>query len=372
MRFYVAFMRIYGNNLGMKAPVQAAIAEKLNLSQGTVSRALRNRPGIRPQIRAKVLEAASEYGYQLPSLTSETTDAQALPQGHLVGVMVHSPHAKWRREGYLIGMSAVAPELDVTLVLQHIRTEECRQILYPRFQSPVMRNGLMKAIILIFRWPLEVVRELSRQFTCISIQHEYPGIPLDVIGLNHRQGMHEMMEHLYQLGHRKIGFVGRCSDLSWSRARFAGYVDSQCQLGMEYSPDQVVDVSENDLTDGMVENMDQRWKGYVDRIEAKIRSGVTAWMGSSEWAADCVWRGLSKRGLRIPEDVSLTGFHAQHDVSVDCQFTTVDVPAEAMGSAALKRAVERLKNPACEPSNVTFPCSLRVGRSTAPPPTAKE
>jgi LacI family transcriptional regulator len=368
MHFYVAFMRIRGDNANMKAPVQAAIAEKLNLSQGTVSRALRNRPGIRPQIRAKVLEAASEYGYQLPSLSSDATEAQILPQGHLVGVLVHSPHARWRREGYLIGMSAAAPELDVTLVLQHIRTEECRQILYPRFQSPVMRNGLMKAIILMFRWPHEVVRELSRQFICISMQHEYPGIPLDVIGLNHGQAMQEMMQHLYELGHRRIGFVGRCGDLSWSRARFAGYVDSQCQLGMEYLPDQVVDVSAENLA-GIEEQIDQRWSKYVDRIEAKIRSGVRAWMASSDWAADCVRRGLTKRGLRIPEDVSLTGFDAQPDVSVDCPFATVAVPMEAMGAAALKRAVERLKNPAYEPSNVTFSCSFRLGSSTAPPPT---
>jgi LacI family transcriptional regulator len=287
----------------------------------------------------------------------------------MVGVLVHSPHARWRREGYLIGMSAAAPELDATLVLQHIRSEECRQILFPRFQSPVMRNGLMKAIILMFRWPHEVVRELSRQFACISMQHEYPGIPLDVIGVNHRQAMQELMEHLHDVGHRRIGFVGRCSELSWSRARFAGYVDSLCQLGLEYVPDQVVDVSEEDLA-GEEEQRDQKWARYIDHIEAKIRSGVRAWMASSDWAADCVRRGLISRGLRVPEDVSITGFDAQTDVSVDLPFATVSVPMEAMGAAALKRAVERLKNPSAEPSHMTFACSLRLGKSTARPPVS--
>jgi LacI family transcriptional regulator len=358
-------MRIHGDNGGMKAPVQAAIADKLNLSQGTVSRALRNKPGIRPQIRAKVLEAASEYGYQLPSVSGENPE-QVLANGHMVGVLVHSPHARWRREGYLIGLSEAAPELDVTLVLQHIRSEECRQILFPRFQPPVMRNGVMKALVLLFRWPQEVVRELSHQFVCISMQHEYPGIPLDVIGVNHRQAMQELMEHLYGLGHRKIGFVGRSGDLSWSRARFAGYVDTLCQLGLEYSPDYVVDTTTEDLA-GVEEGRDQRWSRYVDRIEQKIQSGVRAWMASSDWAADCLRRGLISRGLRVPEDVSITGFDAQADVSVDCPLATVSVPMEAMGAAALKRAVERLKNPASEPSHMTFSCALRLGKSTAPP-----
>jgi DNA-binding LacI/PurR family transcriptional regulator len=350
----------------MKSPVQSAIAEKLNVSQGTVSRALRNKPGIRPQIRAMVLEAASEYGYQLPNSHGDAEDTQVLTHGHIVGLLVHSPHAKWRREGYLIGMSAAAPDLDVTLVLQHIRSEECRQILFPRFQPPVMRNGLMKAVVLVFRWPDEVVRELARQFVCVSLQHEYPGIPLDVIGVNHRQGMQELMNHLYGQGHRRIGFVGRCSDLSWSRGRFAGYVDSLCEHGLEYLPDQVVDVTAENLA-GYEEMRDEKWSGYIDRIASQIHSGVRAWMASSDWAAECLRRGLVSRGFRIPEDVSITGFDANSDVSSDCLITSVAVPMEAMGAAALKKAVERLKNPSAEPSHITFSCPLRLGQSTAPP-----
>lgn len=350
----------------MKAPVQAAIADKLKLSQGTVSRALRNKPGIRPQIRAKILEAASAYGYQLPSASGDGADRKVLAQGHMVGVLAHSPHSRWRREGYLIGLSSAAPALDVTVVLQHIRTDECRQVLFPRFQPPVMRNGLVKAVILLFRWPLDVVQELSRQFMCISMQHEYPGIPLDVIGLNNRQAMQELMEHLYGLGHRRIGFVGRSSEMTWSRARFAGYVDSLCQLGLEYKPDQVVDTSADDLA-GAELDQEQKWSKYIDQIEPRVRSGVRAWMASSDWAADCVRRGLVSRGLRVPEDVSITGFDGQSDVSLDCPLTTVQVPLEAMGAAALKRAVERLGNPATDATHMTFSCSLRTGRSTAPP-----
>jgi LacI family transcriptional regulator len=350
----------------MKAPVQAAIADKLKLSQGTVSRALRNKPGIRPQIRAKVLEAASEYGYQLPSASGNGADKQALAQGHMVGVLAHSPHSRWRREGYLIGLSAAAPALDVTVVLQHIRTEECRQVLFPRFQPPVMRNGLVKAVVLLFRWPRDVVQELSRQFICISMQHEYPGIALDVVGLNNRQAMQELMEHLYGLGHRRIGFVGRSSEMTWSRARFAGYVDSLCQLGLEYTPDRVVDISADDLAGNEVDQ-EQNWSKYIDRIEPQIRAGVRAWMASSDWAADCVRRGLLSRGLRIPQDVSITGFDGQSDLSLECPLTTVSVPLEAMGAAALRRAVERLENHPTEPTHMTFSCSLRPGKSTAPP-----
>jgi len=76
---------------------------------------------------------------------------------------------------------------------------------------------------------------------------------------------------------------------------------------------------------------------------------------------------LVNRGLRVPEDVSITGFDAQSDLSPECLLTTVTVPMETMGAAALKRAVERLQNPGSQPSHITYSCPLRVGKSTAPP-----
>src|SRR5271170_4073670 len=155
----------------MRAPVQALIAESLQLSQGTVSRALRNRPGIRPEVRIKVLEAASQLGYQLPNSGLEET--HATEQGHFAGVLLHAPHDRWRgRDGYLMGVSAAAPNLNVTLVLHHVNTIDCESILQPANQPPVMRRGLMKAIILVFRWPHQVVRDLSHRFACVSLQHE--------------------------------------------------------------------------------------------------------------------------------------------------------------------------------------------------------
>ena len=118
----------------------ALIAESLQLSQGTVSRALRNRPGIRPEVRIKVLEAASQLGYQLPA-TSEH-DNTSNTEGHFAGVLLHAPHDRWRsRDGYLMGVSAAAPSLNCTLVLHHVNTMDCESILAPANQPPVKRRA---------------------------------------------------------------------------------------------------------------------------------------------------------------------------------------------------------------------------------------
>ncbi len=350
--------------MGMKPPVQALIAESLQLSQGTVSRALRNRPGIRPEVRIKVLEAASQLGYQLPA--SSEPDNTSTTEGHFAGVLLHAPHDRWRsRDGYLMGVSAAAPSLNVTLVLHHVNTMDCESILAPANQPPVMRRGLMKAIILVFRWPQQVVRDLSARFACVSLQHEYPGLPVDVVSVNHTQAMHELMRHLYTQGHRRIGFVGRSSDLSWSRSRFAGYVDALCQFGLEYDPARVIDVATMDLE--AYERPNNPWESYTDKIVAQIQQGVKAWMFASDWSAYSVARCLLDRGLKIPDDVSLTGFDALNDPLFSCPLlTAASVPQQVMGAAALTTVMNRVNNPQKQPSHTVFNCSLRVGQSTGP------
>ena len=345
-----------------KGAVQAIIADKLGVSQGTVSRALHNKPGIGQEVRAKVLEAARRLGYQLPRANGDDLDDG---NGDFVGVLVHAPpHLRWRRSGYLEGMSGAAPALDVTLVLHHVARADCHGVLDPQRQPPLMRRGKIKSLILVFRWPHNVVQQLASRYTCISLQHEYPGTSIATISLNHRQAMHEMMAHLKKLGHEKIGFVGRCAELSWSRARFAGYVDSLCQLGMEHLPERVIDLPSTLLE--AYDETGEAWNGCVDQVIKAKRAGVTAWMAASDFAAGWICRGLSRRGVRVPEELSITGFDAAGPAPDDClAITSVSVPFEAMGAAALRMAVNRFCGPLDPPAGLVFDCPFVPGKTTA-------
>jgi DNA-binding LacI/PurR family transcriptional regulator len=175
-----------------------------------------------------------------------------------------------------------------------------------------------------------------------------------------------MAKHLYDLGHRQIGFVGRCNELSWSRARFAGYVDALCQHGLEYRPERVIDVAAMDLEG--YERTSDPWGHHIDRIIAQMNKGVRAWMCASDFAGYAVSRGLMNRGIRIPEEVSITGFDALREPSFGCPLlTAAAVPQHAMGAAALKVVISRLRRPQ-ESSHTLFGCSLRIGASTGPVP----
>ncbi len=87
-----------------KAPNQTLIARQLNLAPGTVSRALRQQPGIKSETRERVLKLAQKLGYTVRLRGQAAADAEAC----YLGVLVQSPESSWTHTRYLVGLSQAA------------------------------------------------------------------------------------------------------------------------------------------------------------------------------------------------------------------------------------------------------------------------
>jgi DNA-binding LacI/PurR family transcriptional regulator len=339
------------------------IADKLDISVATVSRALRRIPGINAGTRASVLQMASELGYRLPG--SYRTTTQGKERLTHIGVLIETTHSNLSHP-YLTGLSEAAMSLNSSLVIHHVKPGECERVLDPVHQPRAMRSGLLSGLILIFWWPADVVRELSHKLPTVSIMHRYPGKGVDMIGIDNEGGMEMLVRSLYDQGHRRIAFLGRCAKLHWSTARFSGYVAALASLGLEYRPEWVIDVDFDTIS-----LYDSQWEGHEEKVAKLTAQGVTAWVCATEPAGWIVHDFLTRRGLRVPEDVSVTGFHrpaqtetAKHDL------TSVGASYEAIGGAALKRLQFRIQNPAETSRTILFPCEYHSGTTIGPAPSA--
>jgi DNA-binding LacI/PurR family transcriptional regulator len=188
-------------------------------------------------------------------------------------------------------------------------------------------------------------------------------VDIDMVGLDNEGGMDNLVRLLYAQGHRKIGFFGRCGQLHWASARFGGYVAVLTALGLEYRPDWTIDIDLNSLTDILV-TLDE----HVPKVEKLIKQGVTAFVCVSESAGWQLHDWLTTHGYRVPEDVSITGFH-RPDIFDKQQpdLTSVVASYEAIGSAALKRLLFRVQNPAETSRMILFPAEIHHGRTVAAP-----
>ena len=346
----------------LPAATMRTIAEQLDLSVATVSRALRRIPGINPETRARVIQTAARLGYNLPK--AYRAEPLASGQLHHIGVLIEMPRNHMPPDGYIVGMSDAATVLNASLVIHYVKAEHCEQILEPEFQPRAMRSGLLSGLILVFRWPTEVVRELSRARPTVSIAHKYPGVDTDVLGIDNQDGIDAVVRHLYDLGHRKIGFLGRCGELHWAAVRFGAYAAALTSLGLPYRPEWVVDVDFERLT-----NLESNWDEYGEQAGRLADEGVRAWVCASEPAGWQLTDWLRKHGLRVPQDVSVAGFHAPDRPEMNKpRLTSVRASYEAIGAAALKRVLYRIQNPAESNRTILFPGELAVGETTAPPP----
>ncbi len=259
--------------------------------------------------------------------------------------------------------SQASVAMNLAVLSHHIGPGECEQILQPELQPIAMRTGGLEGIILIHRWPAEVVEALARKAPVVSIIHDYPGLAIDHVGIDDRSGLWSLVRHLTASLHLRIGFYGFCPEVSWSRSRMAAFVEALATEGLEFDPAQIVKVGANSvLSDSeFVPEGDE-----VAQIAACEKLGVTAWIASCSAAGWSLLRYFLQQGRRIPQDVAVASCHQKiqpgHDLP---DITSYRVPDEDLGAAALRRLVHRLEHGGERMGSILLPPDFYQGTTTS-------
>ena len=361
---------VYTQFTAMASPRQKDIADKLDLSVATVSRSLLGYSNIRPATRRKVIELASEMGYRASSKLRRRNHASSQNRKkHLsIGMVVcwsqdaeRDPAQAAYRE--LISIGAAAEKNNVSVVTHFAPPEQCHRIIDPGYQFPAFRAGILSGLILVYGFPRSVVHNLTRRMPCVSIGHSYLNLGADCVGDDQNEGVGMLADYLYQLGHRRIGFLSMSGGKSWLFDRFAGYQWAMKRLNLDSDPSIMINVLGNDVDEE---------EALAGVILEHIRRGVTAWICVSDPAAYNLYRRLKAYGLEIPRDVSIVGFDGTAPPE-DCpQITTVRHPYEQMAAAAVEQLLLRIENPIRPMCNSQFKCEFVEGETTAPPPNAEQ
>ncbi len=330
------------------------IAQKLGLSASTVSRSLRDLPGIHPETRQQILDMAQQLGYRGGELLNQKRFSNILTLSQ--GIGFDTDHE------YLAGMSSAAISLNMSLISHHYRPEECLNVLKPEHQPRALTAGHVDGIVLIHRWPDEIARALRERFPVVSIIHDYSGSDVDVVSLDDRGGMDLLVGHLRQSGCKRLGFFGLSPQMTWSRSRFAGYADAMIQHEQELRMRDVVEVT---LAEALAESEFQSGAAMGRALEL-TRGGVDGWICASEMLARSLHDYLSRSGIKIPKDVSITGFHSSQSPGTPPRvlFTSTEGPSAELGAAALRRLVHRIEGTDASRRIILLPCTLRPGNTT--------
>jgi LacI family transcriptional regulator len=326
------------------------VAEAAGVSPAAVSKVLNNGYGVSPDMRERVTNAAQSLGYR-PKLAARALRGRSYTIGVLLAD-VASPFAPTIVEGIQEDLEGTPLQI---LLGPGGATSERQQL-----SIEAMVDRQMDGLILIApNVPSQWLEELAETVPTVVIARHGGGQNYDSVVDDDVVGAVLMVEHLIGLGHRRIAHIShpigrlrRPSVLSHT-AREDGYRMTMTKHGLE------PEVTVGSYTD----------QGGFDAAMVILNrpDRPTAVFAGADTAALGVLRAADDLGLRVPEDLTVTGYdNAPVGAVPQISLTTVDHSGKLIGTTSSRLLRERLEG---REKAVMFSITPRliVRKSSAPP-----
>ena len=188
---------------------------------------------------------------------------------------------------------------------------------------------------------------------------------ITTISLDFDQTVKEVMEYLYGLGHRKIGFLGGKEFLDDGTLFKDQRINAFCAFCAQHSLDCEKYIAEDRFS---VSSGYEMMKKFIEADTVP-----TAVFAASDPLALGAVHALKEHGYKVPEDVSVVGFDNTNFTNYsDPPLTTVDAPVYAMGIHSVKMVYDMMRSAFTYPSKMLMPCSLVIRGSCASPKKEKK
>jgi len=176
------------------------------------------------------------------------------------------------------------------------------------------------------------------------------------IKVDYAAGISRVIDHLHALGHRRIAFVGGLPGLKSNLLRQRAYTDCMNRFGLRAEP----------IVAGNL-----RFEGGVaaGTMLASLRPRPTAVVAINDLTAVGIMKALSRAGLRVPDDISVTGFDStQLAQYVVPSLTTTDLRRDLLGRTAADALLDLASSPTHAGKEYFITPELKIGESTGAPP----
>ncbi|MCF6744870.1 LacI family transcriptional regulator [Blastococcus sp. KM273128] len=325
----------------------AAIAAAAGVSVPTVSRVLNGRSDVAPRTRERVEQLLRDHGYQ-------RRGGRARTRARLVDLVFNDLDSPWALE-IIRGVEDVAHAAGVGTVVTAIhRRASATRVWLDNLGARASDGAILVTSALDPELDAEL-RELQVPAVVVDAAG-VPGLDVPTIGATNWAGGLSATEHLTGLGHRRIAFVAGTPDLWASRARLAGYRAGLEAAGLPFDADLVVD---GDFGYASGARAADRLLALADR--------PTAVFAANDQMALGVYEGIRRRGMRVPEDVSVVGFDDLPEARWSSPpLTTVHQPLAEMGALAARTVLRMVDGEAIESPRLELATRLVVRDSTSP------
>lgn len=321
-----------------------AVAAHAGVSASTVSRVMNGRTNVDPTIAERVRSSAAELGYSASPL------ARSLVLGKTMTVAVLVPDlANPTFQNILRGVSrAAARDGYRVLIADSAEDSDEEPIL-----ASEMRRRTDGIVLCSPRMPETALRPLLEELRpVVLINRESPAVEVPVLMSDYENGIKLLAKHLYDLGHRRLVYLGGNTDSMSNVQRLEGLA----AFGVRHPDVEIRTIPAGSMADA-----------GRDAADAVLASGATGVLAFNDLVAMGLLSELAERGIAVPQEISVAGFDDIPFARLTSpSLTSASIPLVEVGAQAWRRLRTSIEGGRAEP-DISFRPTVRTRTSTAAP-----
>lgn len=334
------------------SPTIYDIARKAGVGIGTVSRVFNNHPNVSKETRGRVLQIAGKMNYRPHPY------ARGLASNRTNSILAIIPYfTTFFFVEILQAVQATLAESECDLILHGVTHPDHAE---GTLKKNSLRGRVDGMMIFSMKMPEKFAQEyVNSRVPVVLVDTYHPDF--DSFTVENVRGAYMATNHLISLGHKHIGILNANLESPPARERLKGYKKAMREANIPIEPNLIKHSTSSRLDGFTHEDGYKLMKQFL--TQGSMRP--TAIFVTSDIQASGVLQALDEEGVRCPEDIALVGFD-DIELARHIGLTTMRQPMSDMGTLAVQRLFERMKNPDLEPVFKTFVPKLIIRRTSSP------
>lgn len=302
------------------------IAEKLNVSTVTVSKAMADKEGVSDELRDKIKKVAREMGYRQKSL--KTTSMRGENSTGNIGIVVPTRFFEQTTSFYWNMYNAISRELQANgfyAIMEQLDSQNEFDLILPG----VIRDNKVDGVIMLGQVSLDYAHYINKNYSnFIFLDFYINDDDADSVTTDNFYSEYMMTEYLINKGHRDIRYVGTFNSTTSITDRYMGFLKAMLENGM------------NPRLEDIINDRDSKGVSIPMTLPENM---PTAFVCNCDETAVRLIDQLKFEGYKVPEDISVVGFDnfVGGGTSVPA-LTTIAVDATATARSAVELLIKKI------------------------------
>lgn len=331
----------------MRNPTIADVAKGAGVSIATVSRVLSDNPHVRAETRERVLAEVERIHYR-PSRVARSLRSQRSSTIGLIISDIQNPFFT----AIVRAIEDIAYQHGYSLLLCNSDEDPAKEALYIELLVAEQVAG----IILSCTAEVDAAHQqlFTAQIPVVAIDRRLGNHAVDTVLVDSRSASYQVVSHLIERGHQRIGALIGLPNMTTGHERQAGYLSALEQHGLPFDPA---------LLQAGIPKIET---GHIfTQTLLQLPDPPTALFTGNNLLTIGALRAIHEAQLTIPDDIAIVAFDEMEWMFVmNPPLTVVAQPTYAMGQQAAELLLRRIANPSLPPKEIILQSTVHLRGSS--------